>query len=160
MRVPLASRAAEAPPCPVARRVPSSRPLFPHSRARFPFQEEEITKEEIDMLSDACSKLKEQKSSLLKEKEELELLKEDVQDYSEVRAGGLRGGRSLPPGAVTPPPEGVWAGTGLRFIPCPPRGLCRGSLSPGPWPLTPHGAGVRPFSFSARTKVSGEGSGR
>lgn len=65
-------------------RTAPSLPLIPGCAAP---QEEEITKEEIDMLSDACSKLKEQKSSLLKEKEELELLKEDVQDYSEVRAG-------------------------------------------------------------------------
>lgn len=73
-------------------------------------QEEEITKEEIDILSDACSKLKEQKLSLLKEKEELELLKEDVQDYSEVRAGprgcgpgGAGGCRG--PGLFVPPAE-------------------------------------------------------
>lgn len=106
-----------------ARVVPPSSPRSGSS------QEEEITKEEIDILSDACSKLKEQKSSLLKEKEELELLKEDVQDYSEVRAGG-RGGLQRGPvssarpavssdataGCLTSWPEGVWARTGLFVL--------------------------------------------
>ncbi|KAG8508645.1 Mitochondrial proton/calcium exchanger protein [Galemys pyrenaicus] len=119
-------------------------------------QGEEITKEEIDILSDACSKLKEQKTPLTKEKEELELLKEDMQDYSEVRAGA--GARSCPaPGLFA---WRVLSSRGLgrpgQSTHCPSARCKRGQRSPPPG-LPAAGGGWASAVLALRLELSVSG---